>query len=132
MVVAAPRTSYVEKGEITHHELQDGNLLPVLDKYKDKIVILKFYSNQCPPCRYITEALQSYFYRPVHLISINCSNVQNSNIVNKFNITKIPAFILVDRNGNLIKKELIVEKEQFVNLVDFAYSNIAQENKNEI
>lgn len=129
MVVAAPKTSYIEKGEITHYELKNGDLQSILHQCQNNIIILKFYSNSCPPCRYISDALESYFYRPVHLISINCSDIQNSNIVNQYKINKIPAFVLVDKNGNTLKKELIVEKEQFVQLVDFAYENVAHQSR---
>lgn len=66
-------------------------------------IILKFYSDMCPPCRRISADLVNYIGSPVNLISIDCKVARD--LVDKYSVRAIPEFVVInDKLEVLIRK----------------------------
>lgn len=63
--------------------------------------VLKIYSRTCGPCRVLENNLQ---FAGIPHESIDIQSVQGENIVDKYGIKAVPTLILVDEEGEVIKR----------------------------
>lgn len=104
-----------------------GNVVKLSD-YKGKIVFLDFWASWCPPCRNSIPAIKDLHKKTaddpdIVILGINLGEHQktvekfmkeqgmdytvlygDNDISKKYKINGIPAFFIIDRNGNISKK----------------------------
>lgn len=105
----------------------DGNAVSLSD-YQGKVVFLDFWASWCPPCRASIPAIKDLHKNMsenpnVIVLGINSGenektvadfmkkmgmdypNLYGTNAVSKkYNVTGIPAFFIIDKNGQIAKK----------------------------
>ncbi len=104
-----------------------GNLVKLSD-YKGKIVFLDFWASWCPPCRNSIPAIKDLHKRTagnsdIVILGINLGEnnktvekfmkdqgmdytvlYADNDVSKKYKISGIPAFFIIDRDGNIAKK----------------------------
>ena len=63
--------------------------------------VLKFYSKTCGPCKVLEKNLQE---ANITHESIDIQSIENENIIDKYEIRTIPTLILIDDEGNVVKR----------------------------
>lgn len=63
--------------------------------------IYKFFANWCLPCKALAIELQDFSFP---MIDVDIDDADNIEIIDKFNIKKIPFIIVADAEDNIIKK----------------------------
>ena len=63
--------------------------------------ILKIYSKTCGPCKVLENNLQLV---GIPHESIDVQSIQGEDIVSKYEVKAVPTLILVDEEGNVVKK----------------------------
>lgn len=66
---------------------------------KDKL--LKFYSDSCMPCKFLTNVLKE---EQIEHEAINIADDNNMDIVRKYGIRSVPVLIKVDGNDNEVSR----------------------------
>lgn len=119
--------AYAEKASDFTLQGTDGKAVTLSD-YKGKVVFLDFWASWCPPCRASIPAIKEMHkhYKgnsDIVIIGVNSgenektvaafmekmgmdySNLYGTRAVSKdYNITGIPAFFIIDKNGDIVKK----------------------------
>lgn len=63
--------------------------------------LLKFYTNDCYQCQMLSRELASFNLVPIE--SIDCKEDSN-NLILKFQVRSLPTLVLVDDNGEFLRK----------------------------
>lgn len=81
--------------------------------------VLKIYSRTCGPCKVLEIALQ---LAGIPHESIDVQSVQGEDIASKYEIKTVPTLILVDDEGNVVKRHSgllgVQELKEFCNEAD--------------
>lgn len=64
--------------------------------------ILKFYSPTCGPCRIMSKNLSAI--EGVEIQDIDVTDDSNSELIEKWEVRSIPTTIVLDENGNKLKR----------------------------
>ena len=82
-------------------------------------MIYKFYSSTCGPCKVLESNLQ---FAGIPHESIDVQSIQGEDIASKYEVRTVPALILVDDDGNVIKRHNgilgVQELKEFCNEAD--------------
>lgn len=81
-----------------------------------KMIIYKFYSDTCEPCKILAEEL-----KPVeHLFTnVNKDDVDNIDLFLEFNVKKIPFIVFVDPDSRSVLKRLSKGSDERITLQKF-------------
>ncbi|MCL2485123.1 MAG: TlpA family protein disulfide reductase [Endomicrobia bacterium] len=116
-------------GDAYNFELKDmkGDIVRLSD-FKGKVIFLDFWASWCPPCRHSMPAVKDlhkkYLSNPdVVILGINAGEKQatvekfikkegieytvllgDNSVMQKYGVSGIPAFFIIDRNGNIAKR----------------------------
>ncbi|MCL2798829.1 MAG: TlpA family protein disulfide reductase [Endomicrobia bacterium] len=106
-----------------------GNVVRLSD-FKGKVVFLDFWASWCPPCRNSIPAVKNLHknHGPdsgVVILGVNAGEKQatiekflkkegidytvllgDNNVMQKYGVSGIPAFFIIDQNGNIAKKHV--------------------------
>lgn len=63
--------------------------------------IFKFYANWCGPCNQLNSELEG---TDLDITPVNIDDVNNYDLVKKYNIKKIPFVVFADKDGNVLKR----------------------------
>lgn len=92
-----------------------------------KMIIYKFYSDTCEPCKVLSEEL-----KPVeHLLTnVNKDNIDNLDLFLEFNVKKIPFIVFVDPETRAVLKRLSKGSDDRITLQKFeqTLNGILEEN----
>jgi thioredoxin 1 len=66
--------------------------------------ILKFYSPTCPPCKRLSQLMLALGKPKYEVEDINISDAKNIVIRNKYLVTGVPTLIVLDDDGNEVKR----------------------------
>ena len=81
--------------------------------------VLKIYSRTCGPCKVLEDNLQ---LAGIPHESIDVQSIQGEDIVAKYEVKTVPTLILVDDEGNVLKKHSgllnVQELKEFCNETD--------------
>lgn len=78
--------------------------------------VLKFYASWCGPCKALSSTIENYYKGDVPIENIDID--ANLDMAKKFNIRSVPVCVLVDENGNELRRKsgvmMIDQFEQFL------------------
>lgn len=78
--------------------------------------VLKIYSRTCGPCKVLESNLQ---LAGIPHESIDVQSIEGENIIDKYEVRAVPTLILIDNEGNVVKKHTgllgIQELKEFCN-----------------
>lgn len=103
---------------ITNIEYIDS--LDSLTNYYKKnhpLTLLKFYSENCPPCKIITENLNNYEGKKINLINLNVSTCIE--LTRFLEIKNLPTFVYL-KDMKVVLKKKIFGMEEFYAFVEEA------------
>ncbi|MDR1196146.1 MAG: TlpA family protein disulfide reductase [Endomicrobium sp.] len=119
--------AYAEKAPDFTLKSTNGKLVSLSD-YRGKVVFLDFWASWCPPCRASVPAVKELHKnmsrnRDVVVLGINSNENEktvmkfmrkmgmdyanlysNNSVMRDYRITGIPAFFIIDKRGNIVKK----------------------------
>lgn len=74
-------------------------------KIEKKASILFFYRDDCPDCKHVFFLVNLFEKLGTQVQYINTNNKQNhEKAINNYHISAVPTFILINQNGNEIKR----------------------------
>lgn len=81
--------------------------------------VLKIYSRTCGPCKVLESNLQ---LAGIPHESIDAQSIEGENIIDKYKVRAVPTLILIDNEGNVMKKHTgllgVQELKEFCNEAD--------------
>lgn len=82
--------------------------------------ILKFYANWCVPCKKLDQVLTGFDTVPIEKINIE----ERSDYVQKYQIRNVPTLILVDSEGQELKRfQRVISKEDLSTRLQTFFEN---------
>lgn len=94
----------------------------------DKITVLDFYASRCPSCRAShKKILDEVLTLPSNIQVLNVDYDNSEDLRKKYEVTSQHTFVLVDRDGNMIKKtQWLMGVNDIINFV-WDYSHLSSE-----
>lgn len=65
--------------------------------------VLKFYATWCGPCKALSTTIEKYYKGDVPIEDIDID--ANNDMAKKYNIRSVPVLVLVDENGNELRRK---------------------------
>lgn len=65
--------------------------------------VLKFYATWCGPCKALSTTIEKYYKGDVPIEDIDID--ANLDMARKYNIRSVPVVVLVDENGNELRRK---------------------------
>lgn len=65
--------------------------------------VLKFYAEWCGPCKALSTTLEKYYKGDIPIENIDIDS--NRDITIKYNVRSVPACVLLDDNGNELRRK---------------------------
>jgi thioredoxin-like negative regulator of GroEL len=77
--------------------------------------LLKFYTQTCGQCKALNELLKDFTLVPIE--NIDCEE-DKDNLVEKYQIRGIPSLVLINDNGEFLRKFTgVIQKDSLENLI---------------
>ncbi len=102
----------------------NSDVVSVADAKSSKPQIIKFTSSMCLDCQEMNKIIKEVYPQYKDRIILTEIPVQDGKAftqeqINKYNVTLVPTIILIDSNGNQVKRiEGAVPKEEFLQCIE--------------